>query len=114
MEPWPRSDVLHMRMEGLVQKGLLRARTAAMEWIIPCGKDEPSPPDGYVVSFVPFHERGLVIPPYRFLRGLLHYYELELQHFESQWDSAHRGLRRAVRVVPRNRTPLRALKVLLR
>ena len=51
-----------------------------MEWIVPSGEDEPSPPDDYVVSFVPFHERGLVTPPHRFFRGLLHYYGLELQH----------------------------------
>jgi len=67
-------------MEGLVKKGLLYARTVVMEWIVSGGKNEPSPPNGYVVSFVPFHERGLVTPPHRFLRGLLHYYEIELQH----------------------------------
>ena len=78
MELWPRSDVLHARMEGLVKKGLLCARTAAMEWIIPGGEDEPSPLDGYVVSFVPFHEWGFATPPHQFLRGLLHYYRLEL------------------------------------
>jgi len=42
-------------MEGLVKKGLLRARTAVMEWIVPGGEDVPSPPDGYVISFIPFH-----------------------------------------------------------
>ena len=51
-----------------------------MEWIIPGGEDALSPPDGYIISFVPFHERGFVTPPHRFLRGLLHYYGLELQH----------------------------------
>ena len=78
MEPWPRSDVLRVRMEGLVKKGLLCARTMANEWIIPGGEDVPSPPDGYVISFIPFHERGFVTRPHRFLRGLLHHYGLEL------------------------------------
>ena len=55
MEPWPHSDFLHVHMEGLVKKGLLCARTAMNEWIIPGGEDVPSPPDGYVVSFIPFH-----------------------------------------------------------
>ena len=50
-----------------------------MEWIIPGGEDALSLPNGYVVSFVPFHERGFATPPHRFLRGLLHYYRLELQ-----------------------------------
>ena len=65
-------------MEGLVKKGLLRARTAVMEWIVPGGEDVPSPLDGYIISFIPFHERGLTTPPHRFLRGLLHYYGIEL------------------------------------
>ena len=80
MEPWPRSDVLCVHVEGLVKKGLLYTRTTANEWIIPGGEDVPLPPDGYIVSFIPFHEQGFVTPPHRFLRGLLHYYELGLQH----------------------------------
>jgi len=80
MEPWLCSDVLHVHMEDLVKKGLLRARTAAIEWIVPGGEDVPSPADGYFVSLNPFHERGFVTPPHRFLRGLLHYYGLEMQH----------------------------------
>ena len=67
MELWLRSDIFHVHMEGLVNKGLLHARTAAMEWIILGGEDVPSPPDSYVISFVPFHERGFMTPPHRFL-----------------------------------------------
>ena len=66
-------------MEGLVRLGLLRARTVAEEWQLP-DEDMPSPPDGYVVSFTHFHERGFATPAHRFLRGLLHYYKIELQH----------------------------------
>jgi hypothetical protein len=61
MEWWYRSNVTHARMEGLVKHGLLRARTEAVEWLVPGCKEAPGPPDGYVMSFVPFHERGLVI-----------------------------------------------------
>ena len=43
-------------------------------------KDSPSPPDGYVVSFAHFHECGLATPAHKFLRGLLHFYKIELQH----------------------------------
>ena len=50
------SNVLHVRMEGLVKKGLLHARTAAMEWIVLGGEDVPGSLDGYV--------RGLVTPPH--------------------------------------------------
>jgi hypothetical protein len=51
-------------MEGLIKKGLLHVRTAANEWLVRDNKDEP--PNGYVVSFVLFHERGLAMPPHRF------------------------------------------------
>ena len=78
MDPWCRSDITLERMEGLVRRGLLRARTSAKEWLLP-GEDElPSPLDGYVVSFVHFHEHGFATPSHKFLRGLLHYYKIEL------------------------------------
>ena len=39
------------------------------------GREEvPAPHDGYVVSFEPFHEHGLTIPPHPFFQGLLHHY----------------------------------------
>jgi hypothetical protein len=53
-------------MEALVKRGLLRARTKANEWIVPGDEEVPMPPDGYVISFMPFHDRGLVVPPHRF------------------------------------------------
>jgi len=37
-----------------------------------------SPPDGYVVSFAHFHERGFTTPSHKFLWGLLHNYKVEL------------------------------------
>jgi hypothetical protein len=78
MDQWPRFDVTHSWMEGIIKKGLLCARTAANEWIVPDNEDEPMPPDGYVVSFVPFHERGQAMPLHWFLWGLLDYYDIEL------------------------------------
>jgi hypothetical protein len=33
-----------------------------------------------MVSFLAFHERGLRMPPSRFMRTLLHYYKVELHH----------------------------------
>ena len=67
-------------MEGLVHRGLLRTWTMAEEWLLPGKEDMPSSPDGYVVSFAHFHERGFVTPAHRFLWGLLHYYKIEVQH----------------------------------
>jgi hypothetical protein len=59
-------------MEALVKRGLLQARTKANEWIMPSDEEVPMPPNGYVVSFVPFHEHGLTVPPHQFFWGLLH------------------------------------------
>lgn len=42
----------------LVAAGLLRPRTADMEWLAPGNEAEQAPPPGYVVSFVPFHDTG--------------------------------------------------------
>ena len=80
MEPWGRSDITLQRLEGLVHHGLLCAWTGAKEWWLPDDEDTPLPPDGYVVSFACFHERGFATPAHKFLWGLLHYYKVELQH----------------------------------
>ena len=80
MEPWCHFDITLQRLEGLIHCGLLCARTAAEEWRLPGDKDTPSPPDGYVVSFAHFHERGFTTPAHKFLWGLMHYYKVELQH----------------------------------
>ena len=78
MEPWCRSNITPQCLEGLVRRGLIRPLTTADEWWLPDNEDEPSPPDGYVVSFAHFHKRGFTIPARKFLRGLLDYYQVEL------------------------------------
>jgi hypothetical protein len=51
------------------------------------GDRAPNPPEGYVVSFVRFHERGFNASASRFMRALCHYYDVEcslsckIQHF---------------------------------
>jgi hypothetical protein len=40
----------------------------------------PSPPPGYVLSFVSFHERGFGVPASRFMRAILHVYGVELHN----------------------------------
>jgi hypothetical protein len=78
MDSWYRSDVTRARLESLVKHGLLCARIEAMEWLMPSHEEASAPSDGYVMSFTPFHERRLVISSHRFLRGLLHHYQIEL------------------------------------
>ena len=67
----------------LVDDGLLHPVTdpTRPEWIAPSGEPEPRPCDGYIVSFVAFHERGLGLPADRFMRVLPYYYSVELQNF---------------------------------
>jgi hypothetical protein len=67
METWCHSNVIHTYMESLVKHGLLPSRTKALEWIIPSDEEVSVLSDGYVVSFIPFHEHGLIAPPHRFL-----------------------------------------------
>ena len=62
MESWYHFDVTHARMESLIKCGLLRGRTDMMEWLVPSHEEVLMLPDGYIVSFVSFHECGLVIP----------------------------------------------------
>ena len=80
MDPWCCSDITLQCMESLVCHGLLCVWTMAEEWLLPGEEDVSSPPDGYVVSFAHFHESGFATPTHRFLRGLLHYYKIEVQH----------------------------------
>ena len=64
MESWYRSDVTHACMEGLVKHGL-HGSTDMMEWLVLDHKDVPTP-DGYIISFTPFHEHRFAIPPHPF------------------------------------------------
>jgi hypothetical protein len=40
----------------------------------------PTPAEGYMVSFMAFHERGFRVPLHPFLHSLLQYYGLKLHH----------------------------------
>jgi hypothetical protein len=74
-DAWARFSVTERKLEELVHDGLLRPRASwtRPEWRVPPSDHrEPAPPEGYVVSFMAFHERGLEVPPSRFMRALLH------------------------------------------
>ena len=78
MDLWCHSNITFQRLEGLVHCYLLYARTMAKEWVLNGEEDVSSPPNSYVISFTHSHERGFATPAHRFLRGLLHYYKIEL------------------------------------
>jgi hypothetical protein len=48
--------------------------------MVPPSGATPTPPPGYVLSFVSFHEWGFGVPASRFMRALLHYYGVELHN----------------------------------
>jgi hypothetical protein len=80
-DPWPSSTVITKDLEALIADGLLRPLSggAQLEWMAP-SEAVPSPPPGYVVSFIAFHERGFRVPASRFMRALLHHYGVELHN----------------------------------
>jgi hypothetical protein len=62
-DPWPFSSLIDEDLQGLVDGGLLCPRTFEVQpkWLVPRDEEEPTPPVGYVVSFVSFHERGFEV-----------------------------------------------------
>jgi hypothetical protein len=81
-DPWPSSTVVVEDLKALVADGLLRPLSGGPQskWMAPSEAD-PTPPPGYVVSFIPFHERGFGVPASHFMWALLHYYGVELHNF---------------------------------
>ena len=70
-------------LQSLVDDGLLRPITDPNrpEWIALGSESELRPRDGYIVSFVSFHERSLSLPADWFMRVLPHYYDVLLHNF---------------------------------
>jgi hypothetical protein len=81
-DPWPFSTVTADDLEALVAEGLLRPLSGGSqpEWMAPPSGAAPSPPPGYVVSFVSFHEQGFGVPASHFMRAILHVYGVELHN----------------------------------
>jgi len=109
-DPWEPSDVSVELLQSLVDDGLLRPVTDPdrLEWIAPLGEPEPRPREGYVMSFVSFHECGLGVPADRFMWALPHYYGVELHNFNPN-SIAQAAIFVAVRGVSRDCPPLGAV-----
>jgi hypothetical protein len=82
-DPWPFSTVTVDDLEALVVDGLLHPLSCdpQPEWVVPPSGADPTPPRGYVLSFVSFHEREFGVPASHFMWALLHYYGVELHNF---------------------------------
>jgi hypothetical protein len=81
-DPWPFSTIAVEDLEALVADVLLCPLSDGPqpEWMAPASEADPTPPPGYVVSFISFHERGFGVPASRFMRALLHHYGVELHN----------------------------------
>jgi hypothetical protein len=82
-DPWLVSSVTDGDLEALVKAGLLQPRSTGpqLEWIMRHDEQVPDLPMGYIVSFTSFHEQGFGVSASRFMRGLPHYYGVELHNF---------------------------------
>jgi hypothetical protein len=83
VDPWIQSSVIEKKLQELVRDSLLYLRTSQdlPEWRVPpTNHQESAPLEGYMVSFVAFHKRGLRVPLSRFMQAILHYYGVELHH----------------------------------
>ena len=70
-------------LQSVVDDGLLHLVTDhnRPKWIALGAEPEPRLRDGYIMSFMAFHERCLGLPVDRFMRALPHYYGVELHNF---------------------------------
>jgi hypothetical protein len=71
MSNWMCSNVSREQLLHLVEVGQLPPLTAVVEWKVSGDESE-----GFVVSFVSFHERGFFVPAGRFIHGVLFEYGL--------------------------------------
>lgn len=78
MNMWSPSWTTQERLDAYIARGLLPPQTEAREWLAPGNEGSPSPPDGYVVSFMAYHTHGFSMPAHHFLREVLHHYKVGL------------------------------------
>jgi hypothetical protein len=78
-QDWTLSTITLGHLQKLAKLGFM-AVAELKTCRVPKDHALPGPVEGYVVSFVTFHERGFDVPPHPFLHSLLWYYGLELHH----------------------------------
>jgi hypothetical protein len=76
---WETSMVTEEQIQSLVDRGLLRPK-AQVGWRPAAGEAFPTEGTGETVVFLVHIERGFGVPAGDFLRGLLHFYRIELVH----------------------------------
>jgi hypothetical protein len=76
---WETSTVTEEQIQSLVDRGLLRPK-AQVGWRPTAGEEFPMEGTGETVVFLAHIERGFSVSTGDFLRGLLHFYRIELVH----------------------------------
>jgi hypothetical protein len=76
---WETSTVTKEQIQSLVDRGLLRPKEQ-VGWRPTSGVEFPTEGTSETVDFLAHIERGFGVPLGDFLRGLLHFYRIELLH----------------------------------
>jgi hypothetical protein len=76
---WETSTVMEEQIQLLAGRGLMRPK-AQVGWRPAAGEEFPTEGTGETVVFLAHIERGFSVPTGNFLRGLLHFYRIELVH----------------------------------
>jgi hypothetical protein len=76
---WEMSTEIEEQIQPVVDRGLLQPK-AQVGWRPAVGEEFPTEGIGETVVFLAHIERGCGVPAADFLRGLLHFYRIELVH----------------------------------
>jgi hypothetical protein len=76
---WETPTVTEEQIQSLADRRLLRPK-AQVGWRPVAGEEFPTEGTGEIVVFLAHIERGFGVPAGDFLRGLLHFYHIELVH----------------------------------
>jgi hypothetical protein len=76
---WTPSTVMLGHLQKFMRHDFMLAAELEAYWV-PKDPALLAPTEGYVVSFMAFHERGFAVPPHPFLHSLVRSYGLELHH----------------------------------
>lgn len=71
-------------LEEAVEEGILPSRDL-IGWRGAAGEEFPTPNTDDIMVFLPFFRFGLGLPADDFLRGLLHFYGIDIHHLNSNF-----------------------------
>jgi hypothetical protein len=79
MTSFPPCAICESHLRGLEKKGFLPSKDVS-GWRLEAEGEVPRPRDDEVIVLASFYERGFGMPLHPFMRGLLHYYQVEIQN----------------------------------